>query len=162
MCTKLRATCSFCMRYSVQCCVDESCSGRTSNPRDPRSYAQQWPLRLAKPCQKRNPPRYFRVNDVLACASLLAVVPRGRIKAPRARLDIARGRFPKEFAINASSPHCASICFRLPTRRRRSRSVVVVVETNIRTLRIVCDFLRSCVFPRKWRRIDRAYPSRSV
>lgn len=35
------------------------------------------------------------------------------------RLDIARGRFPKEFAINASSLHCASICFRLSTRGRR-------------------------------------------
>lgn len=31
----------------------------------------------------------------------------------------SRGRFPKEFAINASSPHCASICFRLSTRGRR-------------------------------------------
>jgi len=61
----------------------------------------------------------------------------------------SRGRFPKEFAINASSPHCASICFRLSTRGRRS-----VVETNIRAPRVVCDFLRSCVFPRKWRRID--------
>lgn len=73
----------------------------------------------------------------------------------------SRGRFPKEFAINASSPHCASICFRLPTRGRRSHSVVV--ETNIRAPRVVCDFLRSCVFPRKWRRIDRTYrdPSRN-
>jgi len=70
-------------------------------------------------------------------------------------LDIARGRFPKEFAINASSPHCASICFRLSTRGRFLRSVVV--ETNIRTPRAVCDFFRSCVFPRKWRRIDRVY-----
>lgn len=121
-----------------------------------RTHAQQWPLRLAKPRQKRNPPRYFRVNDVLACASLIWLCPPRPYKGPACtRLNIARGRFPKEFAINASSPHCASICFRLSTRGRRSRAVVV--ETNIRTPRAVCDFLRSCVFPRKWRRIDRAY-----
>lgn len=73
----------------------------------------------------------------------------------------SRGRFPKEFAINASSPHCASICFRLSTRGRRSHSVVL--ETNIRAPRVVCDFLRLCVFPRKLCRIDRTYrdPSRN-
>jgi len=53
----------------------------------------------------------------------------------------SRGRFPKEFAINASSPHCTSICFRLSTRGWCSHSVVV--ETNIRAPRVVCNFLRS-------------------
>lgn len=120
-----------CVYYFVYCAVDESrpeLPEEPTNPRDPRSYAQWWPLRLAKPCQKRNPPRYFRVNDVLSLALHLAVPPPA-VQKPT--LDsTSRGRFPKEFAINASSPHCASICFRLSTRGRHSHSVVV--ETNIR------------------------------
>lgn len=83
------------------------------------------------------------------------------VQKPRTLDSTSRGRFPKEFAINASSPHCASICFRLSTRGRCSHSVG---GGNKHPCPTGCLRFPPVVrLPRKWRRIDRAYrdPSRS-
>lgn len=145
------------MGYKVRVCrrwILSRTAGRMTNPREhPRSYLQWWLLRLAGSRQKRKPSVIFPRQ--LRRRLPLHLVSPDRTKVRELNSTLRGGGFPKEFAINASSPHCASICFRLSTRGRLSRSVVV--ETNIRTPRAVCDFLRSCVFLRKWRRIDRVY-----
>lgn len=148
------------MYYSVHCAVDEFGPGLPEEPTNPRDSR----TRSDGPYASRSLVKSETLRDISESTafSRLPFIWLCPPAVQKPTLDsTSRGRFPKEFAINASTPHCASICFRLSTRGRRSHSVVV--ETNIRAPRVVCDFLRSCVFPRKWRRIDRTYrdPSRN-
>lgn len=133
-------------------------AGRISNPRGPRIRTHSDSPYASRSFVKSETLRDISESTTFSLGPRLPVPVPGCTKA-RVRLDIARGRFPKEFAINASSPHCASICFRLSTRGRRDATLGSCwwKQTSV-SYGSVCDFLPwSCVFPRKWRRIDRTY-----